>query len=166
MRYGIAYVPEDRQSGVACAEHLIGFNPPLALLSGAPVRPGLPGRPSGLVVDFIDWLRIRHRAASDQLPGALSGGNQQKVVIAKWLATDPSVPILDDPTKGTTSARRPRCTSSSPGMAERGLTIVPISNEFEELLAVRSRDHVLPRRAGGFWSSTPGSFDAERCRRR
>lgn len=161
MRHGIAYVPEDRQSEGVALEHSIGFNLPLALLERRP-RFGLvsPQAERALAVDFIDRLRIR-TSGPDQLLGALSGGNQQKVVIAKWLATDPSVLILDDPTKGIDVGAKAEVHQLISGMAERGLTIVLISNELEELLAVSDRVITFYRGAQGpEFDRRP--FDAER----
>ncbi|MFP5071294.1 sugar ABC transporter ATP-binding protein [Pseudonocardia nantongensis] len=149
MRYGVAYVPEDRQSEGVVLEHSIGFNLPLALLERRP-RFGLlsPQADRALAGDYIDRLRIR-TSGPDQLLGALSGGNQQKVVLAKWLATDPSVLILDDPTKGIDVGAKAEVHQLISGMAERGLTIILISNELEELLAVSDRVITFYRGAQG-----------------
>lgn len=139
MRRGIAYVPEDRHAEGVLLEHSIGMNLPLALLERRS-RLGLlsPHADRALAGDYIDRLRIR-TSGPDQLLGALSGGNQQKVVLAKWLATDPSVLILDDPTKGIDVGAKAEVHQLVSGMAERGLTIILISNELEELLAVSDR---------------------------
>lgn len=149
MRHGVAYVPEDRHSEGVVLEHSIGFNLPLALLERRP-RLGLlsPQADRALAGDYIDRLRIR-TSGPDQLLGALSGGNQQKVVIAKWLATDPSVLILDDPTKGIDVGAKAEVHQLISGMAERGLTIILISNELEELLAVSDRVITFYRGAQG-----------------
>lgn len=149
MRHGIAYVPEDRHAEGVVLEHSVGFNLPLALLERRP-RLGLlsPQADRALAGDFIDRLRIR-TSGPDQLLGALSGGNQQKVVLAKWLATDPSVLILDDPTKGIDVGAKAEVHQLVSGMAERGLTIVLISNELEELLAVSDRVITFYRGAQG-----------------
>lgn len=160
MRHRIAYVPEDRQSEGVALEHSIGFNLPLALLERRP-RFGLlsPHADRALAGDYIERLRIR-TSGPDQLLGALSGGNQQKVVIAKWLATDPSVLILDDPTKGIDVGAKAEVHQLISEMAARGLTILLISNELEELLAVSDRVITFYRGAQGpEFDARP--FDAE-----
>ncbi|MEU4374308.1 sugar ABC transporter ATP-binding protein [Pseudonocardia alni] len=149
MRHGIAYVPEDRQSEGVVLEHSIAFNLPLALLERRP-RFGLlsPRADRALADDYIERLGIR-TSGPDQLLGQLSGGNQQKVVIAKWLATDPSVLILDDPTKGIDVGAKAEVHRLVSELAGRGLTILLISNELEELLSVSDRVVTFYRGAQG-----------------
>ena len=78
--------------------------------------------------------------------GALSGGNQQKVPLARWLATDPKVLILDEPTQGVDVAAKSEIHSLMMDLAEQGVAILMISSEIPEILGMS--DHVAVMRAG------------------
>ncbi|HLL79026.1 MAG TPA: sugar ABC transporter ATP-binding protein, partial [Ktedonobacteraceae bacterium] len=100
MANGIAYVPEDRHQQGLVMSFSIASNVTLPILQQVS-RLGLidPRREQKVASDYSSQLRVRSTGV-DQLVSALSGGNQQKVVLGKWLATDPSVLILDEPTRG------------------------------------------------------------------
>lgn len=139
MRQGIAYVPEDRTREGATLDQSIAFNLSLAVLKSlssfglVSVR-----RDKKLAEEYISRLGVRTSGPS-QLLSALSGGNQQKVVLGKWLATEPDILILDDPTKGVDVGAKAEVYKIVGAMAQQGLAIVLISNELEELLAVSDR---------------------------
>src|SRR3712207_9584293 len=82
-------------------------------------------RERALVARFIDGLRIR-TPSMEQRVGALSGGNQQKVVIARWLATNPKVLILDEPTRGIDVGAKAEVHALIAQLAEQGVAILMI----------------------------------------
>lgn len=139
MRRGIAYVPEDRADEGAILDQSVAFNLSLAVLntlsSFGLIRPKSDRE---LTADYIDRLSIR-TSGPRQLISSLSGGNQQKVVLGKWLATDPKILILDDPTKGVDVGAKSEVYRIVAGLAQSGLAIILISNELEELLSVSDR---------------------------
>lgn len=88
--------------------------------------------------------RLDLRAASlDQDIGNLSGGNQQKVVIAKWLATQPKVIILDEPTKGIDIGSKAAVHEFMSELASKGLAIIMVSSELPEILGMADRVIVM-----------------------
>jgi rhamnose transport system ATP-binding protein len=155
MKHGIAYVPEDRTREGVILDQPISFNLSLAVLDGL-TSLGLVKSTSDrdLSTRYIDRLRIR-TSGPGQLVSTLSGGNQQKVVLGKWLATDPDVLILDDPTKGVDVGAKAEVYKIVAAMAKEGLAIILISNELEELLSVA--DRVIT-----FYRGTQGREFAER----
>jgi ribose transport system ATP-binding protein len=93
-------------------------------------------------VSFVSSLRIRC-ASGEQLTKNLSGGNQQKVVIARCLATNPSVLLLDEPTRGVDVGARREIYSILFQLAERGMAILFVSSELEEVLGIADRVLVM-----------------------
>jgi rhamnose transport system ATP-binding protein len=91
---------------------------------------------------FTDDLRIRMTGVEQQV-GSLSGGNQQKVVLAKWLATKPRVLILDEPTRGIDIGAKVEVHRIISDLAAAGLAIVLISSDLPEVLAMADRILVL-----------------------
>ena len=90
----------------------------------------------------IDKLRIAAQGP-DHVVGRLSGGNQQKVVIGKWLATEPSVLLLDEPTRGIDIGAKDEIYDLIGELAEQGLSVLFASSEIPEFLAVCDRMVVL-----------------------
>jgi rhamnose transport system ATP-binding protein len=145
MREGIALVPEDRHGQGLIVDLPITPNitlPVLRMLS----RGGVLDRDSeqALARDYADRLQIK-ASGLDQLVGSLSGGNQQKVVIAKWLVTKPSIIILDDPTRGIDVGTKAEVHRLMSSLAAEGLAIVLISNELDEVKAMSDRLLVFSR---------------------
>lgn len=95
-----------------------------------------------LARDYTQRLDLR-AAALDQDVGLLSGGNQQKVVIAKWLATKPRVIILDEPTKGIDIGSKAAVHSFMAELAAQGLAIIMVSSEIPEVLGMSDRVIVM-----------------------
>jgi len=160
-RHGIAYVPEDRPREGVILEQSVQFNTSLAVVDRLSAF-GLikPRQEADLTRSFIDRLSIR-TSGPNQAVGALSGGNQQKVVLSKWLATEPSILILDDPTKGVDVGAKSELYKIASKMVQDGLTIILISNELEELLAVADRVVTFYRGVQG-QEFTHRPFDQER----
>ena len=143
MRAGIAYVPEDRHQNGLVLDFSITDNVSLPILARLFPRFFLsPKRERALAADYVERLRIRTRG-TQQLVQALSGGNQQKVVIAKWLASDPRVLILDEPTRGIDIGAKVEVHRIISDLAASGLGIILISSELPEVIAMSDRILVL-----------------------
>ena len=92
--------------------------------------------------------------------GTLSGGNQQKVVIGKWLATRPKVIILDEPTKGIDIGSKAAVHAFMSELAAEGLSVIMVSSELPEILGMSDRVLVMREgRMAGFWDRD--ALDAE-----
>lgn len=140
---GIAYVPEDRQHQGALLPLSIRENTTLAslaqhvrnlFLSRDSERAATRGLGSRLAVKASSW---------EQQVGQLSGGNQQKVVLAKWLATKPKVVILDEPTKGIDIGSKAAVHDFIGELAEAGLAVILVSSELPEVMGLADRVIVM-----------------------
>jgi rhamnose transport system ATP-binding protein len=146
VRAGLAYVPEDRQGQGLVLPLAISQNITLPLLREM-ARGGFlqPKRERSLAEDY--GRRLRLRARSVQQPARdLSGGNQQKVVLSKWLATRPRVLILDEPTRGIDVGAKAEVHRLMGELAASGMAILMISSELPEILAMS--DRILVMREG------------------
>jgi ABC-type sugar transport system ATPase subunit len=101
-------------------------------------------RESQLANHWISALGIK-ASGPEQNVGDLSGGNQQKVVLAKWLARDPRVLILDEPTKGIDVGAKSAVHAVTSAFAQRGNAVVMISSELPEILGMSDRILVMRR---------------------
>ena len=146
LKRGVAYLPEDRlQQGLVQTMPIV-TNLSMAVLPK--LTPGgvlRPGRERSLARRFIDQLRIKATSAK-QVVRSLSGGNQQKVVLGKWLAAEPRVLILDEPTHGVDVGTKADVHRTISQLAAGGLTILMISSELPEILGMS--DRVLVMREG------------------
>jgi len=143
IRAGIAYVPEDRKELGLVLSASVADNVLLPALDrfsagGWLVR----GKAARAVADWIKKLRIR-TPSPDQNVGTLSGGNQQKVVLAKWLELRPRVLILDEPTRGVDVGAKAEIHGLIRTIAADGVAVMMISSELPEILAVSDRIVVL-----------------------
>ncbi len=140
---GIAYVPEDRRQHGVVLEMSVAANATMASLP-AVSRNGLinPDAEAASAARYIKELRIKASSAAAEA-GSLSGGNQQKVALARWLATGPSVLILDEPTQGVDVGSKAEIHRLMQDLAERGLAIVMISSELPEILGMSDRIAVM-----------------------
>ena len=143
MDYGIAYVPEDRHQYGLVMNFSIAANVTLPILQQVS-RLGLldPRREQKIASTYSSQLHVRS-AGVEQVVSALSGGNQQKVVLGKWLATNPSVLILDEPTRGIDVGAKAEVHRIISDLAAGGLAIILISSELPEVLAMADRVIVL-----------------------
>jgi rhamnose transport system ATP-binding protein len=140
---GIAYVPEDRQIQGAVLPFGVRENTTLASLYRY-TRGGFLSLASELKETRRLGTRLSVKAASwDQRLQELSGGNQQKVVIAKWLATNPKVIILDEPTKGIDVGSKAAVHDFMVDLAAEGLAVVLISSELPEVMGMSDRILVM-----------------------
>ena len=121
----------------------IAANTSLASL-GAVSRRGLidRGRERALAQDYVDRLRIKTPSVLAEV-GTLSGGNQQKVALARWLSTDPAVIILDEPTQGVDVGSKAEIHALMQMLVARGLAILMISSELPEILGMSDRVAVM-----------------------
>jgi rhamnose transport system ATP-binding protein len=140
---GIGYVPEDRRQHGVVLELPIAFNTGLASLKIV-ARHGLIDRKgeSALAVRYLQQLRIKAPSIYTET-GSLSGGNQQKVALARWLAISPKILILDEPTQGVDVASKAEIHGLMMELAERGLAIIMISSELPEILGMSDRIAVM-----------------------
>lgn len=143
MESGIAYVSEDRLGQSLVMDFSILNNASLTVLDEA-TRAGLMSRSKelGLAEPFLDRLSLRF-SSYDQPVSSLSGGNQQKVVLSKWLATKPRVLILDEPTQGIDVQSKAGVHQMMADLASQGMAIILISSELPELLGMADRMIVL-----------------------
>lgn len=143
MNYGIAYVPEDRHQHGLVMNFSIASNVTLPILKQVS-RLGLvsPRLEHTIAEEYSRQFRVRSTGV-EQLVTALSGGNQQKVVLSKWLATHPSVLILDEPTRGIDVGAKAEVHRIVSDLAAGGLAIILISSELPEVLAMADRVMVL-----------------------
>jgi rhamnose transport system ATP-binding protein len=157
---GISYVPEDRQHQGAILDLSIRENVTLVSI-GQHVRGAFLNRESELNATRALGKRLDVRAANwGQRMQELSGGNQQKVVIAKWLAANPKVIILDEPTKGIDVGSKSAVHEFIGELAEQGLAVILVSSELPEIMGLS--DRVMVMKEGRIVSSFKrGSWSAE-----
>lgn len=146
MQHGIAYVPEDRATQGLIREMTIHQNMSLTVLRSLS-RASFINRSGelSLAQEMIQKLQIRAYSPL-QLVGKLSGGNQQKVVVGKWLATQPRILIMDEPTRGIDVGAKSEIHRLMSELAQQGLAILMISSELPEILGMS--DRILVMRAG------------------
>jgi ABC-type sugar transport system ATPase subunit len=154
VRAGLALIPEDRQrTGLArglpvshntTISHLRRISRALGILDG--------NREKQVVGEYISRLRIRVESGR-QLAGRLSGGNQQKVVIAKWLVRGARVFLFDEPTRGIDVGAKAEVFRVMDELARSGAAILMVSSELAELLQVA--DRILVMRQGKLAGELP-----------
>jgi len=151
VSYGIGYVPEDRKHHGAILSLPINWNITLPVLRRISKRGFLKKKEENTIVDTQkNTLQIK-AASVRQNVESLSGGNQQKVVLAKWLASKPSILILDEPTRGVDVNAKQEIYNLIGEFAKQGIAIIFISSEMDELLNISDRLMVLnEKRVVGF----------------
>ena len=139
MKAGIGYLPEDRKRDGIIADLSVRENIILALqvMKGF-FHPMSKAQMSGFADEYIRALEIK-TASQDTPVGSLSGGNQQKVILARWLLTHPEYLILDEPTRGIDVGTKTEIQRLVLKLAEEGMSITFISSEIEEMLRTCSR---------------------------
>jgi ribose transport system ATP-binding protein len=143
MDAGISLIPEDRRLQGLVLDHSLKDNLLLPLL-GRLQRGGVveDRRGERMVRSLVERLRIKVNSIFEPV-WLLSGGNQQKVVIAKWLASEPDVLVMDEPTAGVDIAAKTEILDIARNLADSGKGVIVISSELVELLAVSDRILVL-----------------------
>ena len=158
VEQGISYVPEDRR------RHGVILDLPIAANTTMAVHPQLfpgswlrLGAERTLTLDFIRDLAIKC-AGPDASVGSLSGGNQQKVAVARWLATKPRLLILDEPTQGVDVGAKSELHKIIRRLAADGLAVLMISSDLPEILGMSDRIAVM--RGSTITAHLPGNADA------
>ena len=146
QRMGLVLVPENRKLEGLVLNNSVEFNATLAVLDEFISPKGLSKQKRKAIVDhYVDVLSIK-TSSNDKLVCQLSGGNQQKVVIAKWLAAKPKVLILDEPTRGIDVGAKADIYKIIDSLAQQGIAIIIISSELNEVINIC--DHVAVMFAG------------------
>lgn len=143
IRHGIAFCPEERKADGIVAELSLRENIALALQARMGARRCLTrAEQNALAERFVRALGIK--AATLDMPiGLLSGGNQQKALIARWLATEPRLLILDEPTRGIDVAAKQEIMDEILRLASTGMAVLFISSEISEVVRIANRIVVL-----------------------
>ena len=146
IRAGVGFCTEDRKAEGIVPELSVRENLTLALLPRL-ARAGVvdENKQAAVVARFIERLGIVC-AGPEQPVGQLSGGNQQKVLLARWLCTDPRLLILDEPTRGIDVGAKAEIQALIRTLAEAGLGVLMVSSEIEEI--VEGADHAYVLRDG------------------
>jgi rhamnose transport system ATP-binding protein len=143
VKRGIAYVPEDRRRHGVILEMPIAANMTMAIHSN--IFPGSLlrfGAERELAQKYIRDLQVK--AYGPEAPGgSLSGGNQQKVALSRWLATKPKVLILDEPTQGVDVGAKSEIHKIIRRLAAEGLAVIMISSDLPEILGMSDRIGVM-----------------------
>jgi simple sugar transport system ATP-binding protein len=139
MKNGIGYLPEDRKNDGIIADLSVRDNIILALqvMKGF-FRPFTKAQAQAFADEYIKALDIKTVSANTPIK-SLSGGNQQKVILARWLLTHPKYLILDEPTRGIDISVKVEIQKLVLRLAEEGMSITFISSETEEMLRICSR---------------------------
>lgn len=162
---GVALVPEDRRRQGLVLRSSIRNNIALPMLRRLSTGWLLSGRKMrGLATQTINNLSIR-AASDEQDVRLLSGGNQQKVVIGKWLATGPRVLLLDEPTAGVDIGSKAEIVETVHAAADAGMAVVVASSELAELLALADRILVLRNGRAEFELPRAAIIDDEHLQR-
>jgi rhamnose transport system ATP-binding protein len=164
MAAGLAFVPEDRRQQGLVMDLSIKRNATLTSLARL-TRLGLIGGKAErlLAEDWAQRLQLKFHSMNDSV-GTLSGGNQQKVVLAKWLSTEPKVLIVDEPTRGIDVGTKSEVHRLLSDLAGQGLAVLMISSELPEVLGMA--DRVLVMHEGRITGEIPrAEADEERIMR-
>lgn len=143
IRNGIAFCSENRKTEGIIGDLTIRENIIIALQAKRGLGKVISYAEAQKIADrFIEELAIKTPSADQQIKN-LSGGNQQKVLLARWLATDPDLLILDEPTRGIDIGAKAEIQKTVMKLAQDGMSCVFISSEMEEMLRCCSRMYVL-----------------------
>ena len=147
LRHRLGYCPEERKTDGIVADLTVRENIVLALQARqGPFRPIGRAAQDKLARDFIAMLDIRPPDPERPI-GLLSGGNQQKALLARWLATEPRVLILDEPTRGINVGAHAEIIRLIRRLCDQGLALLVISSELEEIVTYCDRVIVMRDRA-------------------
>lgn len=159
IRAGISLLPEDRKAegivpGLSVRENIVLAAMPRLSRFGVVSR-----RKQDRVVDIF-MRRLRIKAASpEQKVGELSGGNQQKVLLARWLCLEPKVLLLDEPTRGIDVGAKAEVQGLIDELAREGLAVLLISSDIEEL--IEGADRIVVLRGGSVAGELAGDTVTE-----
>ncbi len=143
IKHKIAFCPEDRKRDGIIADLTIRENIILAIQARQGLLKKIPLKKQQEIADkYIKLLGIATPDAEKKI-GELSGGNQQKVILARWLATEPEVLILDEPTRGIDVGAKSEIQKLTLKLCENGLSLVFISSEIDEVMRVSNKIVVM-----------------------
>ena len=143
IEYGIAYLPEDRRRHGVILDFPISSNITLASLKRLSSLAGMDfGKEKQIAAEYTRRLGVKTPAIYNAV-STLSGGNQQKVALSRWLVTQPSVLILDEPTQGVDVGAKAEIHELMMALAEQGVAILMISSELSEILGMSDRIAVM-----------------------
>jgi rhamnose transport system ATP-binding protein len=141
--HGIAYLPEDRRRHGIVLDFPISSNITLASLKRLSSAVGMDfGKERAIAADYTRRLGVKAPAIYSPA-STLSGGNQQKVALGRWLMTQPSILILDEPSQGIDVGAKAEIHELMMGLAEQGVAILMISSELPEVLGMSDRIAVM-----------------------
>ena len=143
MRYGISLVPENRKAEGLYHVQSVSFNSTIEVLHEF-IRHLMVNskRESEITQEFIDKMHTK-TPSHEQAVTNLSGGNQQKVMIGRWLATKPKVLILDEPTRGVDVGAKAEIYEIMNELTKQGVSIIMISSELPEIINMADRVYVM-----------------------
>jgi ribose transport system ATP-binding protein len=142
IRQGVGFAPEDRKEQALFLDMSVEVNIVLAQLHR--IKSGIRNRKKEKILarDYIQRLRISTPGIQQEVK-RLSGGNQQKVIISRWLANNPDILILDEPTRGIDVGAKAEIYEILSLLAKSGVSIIVVSSEMAELLAIADRIIVM-----------------------
>lgn len=143
LKYGIALVPESRKTEGLYKVQSVRFNSTIEVLEQF-IKVGRvdQDKEDAITQKYIDMMATK-TPSQEQVIGNLSGGNQQKVMIGRWLATDPKILILDEPTRGVDVGAKSEIYAIMNELAKQGMSIIMISSELPEILNMSDRIYVM-----------------------
>ncbi len=146
VRHGIAYMPENRLTEGLVLRKTMSDNITVTIIDTLKTKYKLVDRAKqkDIVEQYIHSLNIRP-PYPDMLASKLSGGNQQRVVLAKWLAVNSQVWLVDEPTNGVDIGAKAEIHKMLRDLAEKGISIILVSSELPEILAIADRILVMRR---------------------
>lgn len=143
IKAGIGFAPEERKAEALLLERSVRDNTALVVLDQLSRWTFVnQRRERELAEEYVAQLKIR-TPSTEQLVGKLSGGNQQKVVLARWLAAKPRLLLLDEPTRGIDVGAKAEIYAIIDRLAHEGVAVVVVSSELPEVLGVSDRIYVM-----------------------
>jgi putative multiple sugar transport system ATP-binding protein len=143
IKHKLAYVSEDRKGSGLILDNSIKHNTTLANLEGVSVQGVInPDREYEVAVEYKEKLNTKCHTV-EQKVGHLSGGNQQKVLLAKWMFADPDILILDEPTRGIDVGAKYEIYCIINQLAAEGKSVIVISSELPEVIGMCSRIYIM-----------------------
>lgn len=139
MKAGIALVPEDRKQQGLILKNTVGFNMTITALKEFIRGIHVDKKKEKELLDHYQKILEIKTPSYSQRAGNLSGGNQQKIVITKWLATKPAVLILDEPTRGIDVGAKAEIYSIMNELTQNGMSIIMVSSEMPEVMGMSDR---------------------------
>ena len=143
LKYGIALVPESRKDEGLYGEQSVQFNSTIEVLNEFIGKLRVDhAKEEKITQKYIDMMSTK-TPSQQQIIRNLSGGNQQKVMIGRWLATNPEILILDEPTRGVDVGAKAEIYSIMNELVKQGMSIIMISSEMPEIINMSDRVYVM-----------------------